>query len=59
MCIIWDVVVQIKVVVKVEVVELADAELENIVARHTKDVPNIAVVRPELAEDAAVNLGID
>jgi len=44
---------------KLEVAELADAELENINARHTKDVSNIVVVRPELAEDAAVNLGID
>jgi len=50
-------------VVKLGVVKLADAELENINARHTKDVPNIVVVivvivaRP--AEDAAVNLGID
>jgi len=54
------VVVQKKIVVKVEVVEPKDAELENINARHTKDVPNIvvivAVARP--AEDA-VNLGID
>ena len=53
-------VVQKKVVVKVEVVKPKDAELENINARHTKDVPNIvvivAVARP--AEDA-VNLGID
>ena len=55
-------VVQKKVVVKVEVVEPKDAELENINARHTKDVPNIVVVivvivaRP--TEDA-VNLGID
>ena len=55
-------VVQKKIVVKVEVVEPKDAELENINARHTKDVPNIVVVivvtvaRP--AEDA-VNLGID
>ena len=53
---------QKKVVVKVEVVKPKDAELENINARHTKDVPNIVVVivvtvaRP--AEDA-VNLGID
>ena len=56
------VVQQIKVVVKVEVVKPKDAELENINARHTKDVPNIVVVivvivaRP--TEDA-VNLGID
>jgi len=46
------VVVQIKVVVKVEVVELADAELENANARQSKDVPNVADVRPELADDA-------
>ena len=50
------------VVKKLGVVKLADAELENINARHTKDVPNIVVVivvivaRP--TEDA-VNLGID
>jgi hypothetical protein len=51
------------VINKLEVVELADAELENIVARHTKDVPNIVVVIVAIAvvhtEDAAVNLGID
>ena len=52
-------VVQIKVVVKVEVVELADAELENINVRQSKDASSVVVVRPELAEDAAVNLGID
>ena len=57
MCIIWDVEV-VDVVNKEEVAELANAELENINAKHTKDVPNIVVVRPELAEDA-VNLGID
>ena len=52
-------VVQRKVVVKVEVAELVDAELENTVVRQSKDASNVVVVRPELAEDAAVNLGID
>ena len=51
---------QKKVVVKVEVVEPKDAELENINARHTKDVPNIVVVIVTVARPAedAVNLGI-
>ena len=50
-CIIWYVVVQRKIVVKVEVVELADAELENTNVRQSKGVPNVDA-RPELANDA-------
>jgi len=40
---------------KLEVAELADAELENTNARQLKDASNV-VVKPELADDA-VNLG--
>jgi hypothetical protein len=40
---------------KLEAAELADAELENANARQSKNAPNVADVRPELA-DAAVNL---
>jgi hypothetical protein len=53
LCIIWDaIVVDVN---KLEAAELADAELENANARQSKDAPNVADVRPELA-DAAVNL---
>ena len=44
-------VVQRKIVVKVEVVKLADAELENTNVRQSKGVPNVDA-RPELANDA-------
>ena len=52
---------QKKVVVKVEVVEPKDAELENINARHTKNAPNVVVIVVIVARPAedAVNLGIN
>jgi hypothetical protein len=55
LCIIWDAKV-VDVLLKLEVAELADAELENINVRQSKDASDVVVVKPELA-DAAVNLG--
>ena len=55
MCIIWDAKV-VDVLLKLEVAELADAELENINVRQSKDASDVVVVKPELADDA-VNLG--
>jgi hypothetical protein len=54
LCIIWY--AKVVDVNKLEVAELADAELENTNARRLKDASNVVVVKPELA-DAAVNLG--